>query len=201
MYRTASDMPARDLAAALPCLALVLAMPACRSPERIPPADLVLRGGRVVTVDDTMPEAEAIAIEGYRIAAVGTNREIEARIGPRTRVIELEGRLAIPGLIEGHGHYMDLGRAKRMLELRDAATWGEIVERVGAAARSARPGDWILGGGWHQEKWSEPPRPSVDGVPLHHALSAASPRHTLPRYSPSSRAYRGPAMASSRVPV
>jgi predicted amidohydrolase YtcJ len=171
-------MPPRDLAA-LPCLALALCIPACGSPQRIAPADLVLRGGRVVTVDETMPEAEAIAIEGYRIAAVGSNREIEARIGPRTRVIELQGRLAIPGLIEGHGHYMDLGREKMILELRQATTWDEIVERVGEAARSARPGDWILGGGWHQEKWAETPRPSVDGVPLHHALSAASPRNPV----------------------
>ena len=178
VYRTASDMPARDLAAALACLAL--GIPACTSPERAgPAADLVLRGGRVVTVDDALPEAEAIAIEGYRIAAVGTNREIEARIGPRTRVIELEGRLAIPGLIEGHGHYMDLGRAKSRLDLRDAASFDEIVRRVGEAARAARPGVWILGGGWHQEKWREVPEPAVDGVPLHHALSAASPRNPV----------------------
>ena len=135
----------------------------------------MLRGGRVLTVDDTVPEAEAIAINGYRIAAVGSNREIDAHVGPATQVIELEGRLAIPGFIEGHGHYMDLGRAKTILDLGGAASWGEIVLRVGEAARAARPGDWIFGGGWHQEKWAEAPHPSVDGVPLHHALSATSP--------------------------
>jgi hypothetical protein len=167
-------MAARSAALA-PCLALALAIPGCAPSERTPPADLVLRGGRVVTVDDALPEADAIAINGYRISAGGSNREIAARVGPGTRVIELEGRLAIPGFIEGHGHYMDLGRSKTILDLRGAASWDEIVERVGEAARAARPGDWIFGHGWHQEKWREAPRPSVDGVPLHHALSAASP--------------------------
>ena len=164
---------------ALLWLAQLVAIPACAPSERTPPADLVLRGGRILTVDDAVPEAEAIAIDGYRIAAVGSNREIDARIGPATRVIELEGRLAIPGFIEGHGHYMDLGRAKTILDLRGAASWGEIVLRVGEAARAARPGDWIFGGGWHQEKWAEAPQPSVDGVPLHHALSASSPENPV----------------------
>jgi hypothetical protein len=171
-------MLTRDAVVVL-CLALPAGIPACAPSEPTPPADLVLRGGRVVTVDDALPEAEAIAIEGYRIAAVGSNREIDARVGPRTAVIDLEGRLAIPGFIEGHGHYMDLGRAKTILDLRDARTWDEIVERVREAAREARPGDWILGQGWHQEKWAEAPHPSVDGVPLHHALSEASPRNPV----------------------
>jgi predicted amidohydrolase YtcJ len=172
-------MVTRDVAVVLLCLALPVAIPACAPSERTPPADLVLRGGRVVTVDDAVPEAEAIAINGYRIAAVGSNLEIDARVGPETRVIELEGRLAIPGFIEGHGHYMDLGRARTILDLRGATTWGEIVEEVGEAARGARPGDWIFGSGWHQEKWTETPRPSVDGVPLHHGLSEASPRNPV----------------------
>ena len=139
----------------------------------------MLRAGRVVTVDDALPEAEAIAINGYRITAVGSNREIDARVGPETRVIELEGRLVLPGFIEGHGHYMELGRALTILDLRGAASWDEIVERVGTAARAAHPGDWIFGHGWHQEKWTEAPRPSIDGLPLHGALSQASPNNPV----------------------
>jgi len=161
------------------CLVLPVANPGCGPSERTLPADLVLRGGRVVTVDDAVPEAEAIAIEGYRIVAVGSNREIDARVGPATQVIELEGRLAIPGLIEGHGHFMELGRAKTILDLGGATSWDEIVARVGKAARGAQPGDWIFGRGWHQEKWTQAPRPSVDGVPLHHALSEASPENPV----------------------
>jgi predicted amidohydrolase YtcJ len=168
-----------NLAVAAACLAVAVALPGCGPAEPSHPADLVLRGGRVVTVDPSLPEAEAIAIDGYRIVAVGSNREIDSRVGPGTRVIELEGRLAIPGFIEGHGHYMDLGRSKGSLDLRGAASWGEVVERVREAARAAPPGEWIFGSGWHQEKWAEPPRPSVDGVPLHHALSEASPRNPV----------------------
>jgi predicted amidohydrolase YtcJ len=157
------------------CLALAAALSGCGSAEAVPPADLVLRGGRVVTLDDARPEGEAIAIRGYSIAAVGSEREIDPYVGPGTEVIELEGRLVLPGFIEGHGHYMGLGRAKMILDLRAAASWREIVLRVGEAASAARPGDWIFGSGWHQEKWQERPRPSVDGVPLHDALSERSP--------------------------
>ena len=156
------------------CLALLVGLSGCLPSEPVAPADLVLRGGVVVTVDDALPEAEAIAVEGYKIVAVGSDREIGAYVGPDTEVIDLEGRLAIPGFIEGHGHYMSVGWAKTILDLTGAATWDEIVELVGDAAREAEPGDWIFGWGWHQEKWSEVPEPNVDGVPLHHDLSEVS---------------------------
>ena len=83
------------------------------------------------------------------------------------------------GLIEGHAHFMSLGWSKRILDLTRAATWDEIVEQVGAAARKAKPGDWIFGSGWHQEKWRATPEPSVDGVPLHRRLSAVSPENPV----------------------
>jgi predicted amidohydrolase YtcJ len=81
------------------------------------PADLVLRNGRVVTVDPARPEAQAVAIQGDRIAAVGTDEEMARLIGPRTEVIDLGGKLAIPGFIESHGHFLDLGHAKTILDL------------------------------------------------------------------------------------
>jgi predicted amidohydrolase YtcJ len=134
-----------------------------------------LRGGTVVTVDTALPHAEAIAIRGFEIAAVGSDREIAAYIGPATRVIELAGRLAIPGFIDGHVHYLDLGQSKLILDLTHATTWQQIVDQVGAAAEQAKPGAWILGSGWHQEKWTELPEPNLDGEPLHGSLSAVSP--------------------------
>jgi len=156
-------------------LAVLVGIAACSSPESVEPADLVLRGGIVVTVDDALPRAEAIAIRGFEIAAVGSDREIDAYVGPGTTLVELEGRLAIPGFIDGHAHYLDLGGAKMILDLTRAATWGEIVEQVGAAARQAEPGEWILGSGWHQEKWTKSPEPNLDGAPLHDRLSFVSP--------------------------
>ncbi|KPJ94756.1 MAG: amidohydrolase [Gemmatimonas sp. SG8_17] len=139
------------------------------------PADLVLRNGRVVTVDSSRPEAEAVAVAGDRIVAVGSDAEIARYIGSNTEVIDLGGKLAIPGFIEGHGHYMSLGRAQMVLDLTAVSNWDEIVSMVAQAAAAAAPGEWILGRGWHQEKWDSEPRPSVEGLPLHGELSHVSP--------------------------
>ena len=153
-------------------LAAALALAATRT---TPPADLVLRNGRIVTVDEKKPEAQALAIRRGFIVAVGTNDEIARVVGERTQVIDLEGRLATPGFIEGHGHFLSLGNARLQLRLADAKSWDEIVRRVGEAAKQAKPGEWIRGRGWHQEKWDAVPTPSVEGFPTHEALSRVSP--------------------------
>ncbi len=143
------------------------------------PADLVLKNGKIVTVDAAMPEAEALAIAGNKIVAVGTNAEIEAYVGASTKVIDLAGKLAIPGFIEGHGHFTSLGRAKKVLDLTKAKNWDEIVSMVAEAAQQAKAGAWIFGRGWHQEKWDKAPQNSVDGVPAHDELSKVSPNHPV----------------------
>jgi predicted amidohydrolase YtcJ len=139
------------------------------------PATLVLRNGKIVTVDSAVPEAQAVAVRGDRIAAVGSTDSIQPYIGPSTRVIDLRGQLAIPGLIESHGHFMGFGQSKLTLDLMDVKDWDEIVAMVAAAAKQAKPGDWILGRGWHQEKWASVPKPNVEGFPFHDALSKVSP--------------------------
>jgi predicted amidohydrolase YtcJ len=143
------------------------------------PATLVLRNGKVVTVDAKVPEAQAIAIRGDRIAAVGSNESIQGFIGPSTQVIDLKGQLAIPGLIESHGHFMGFGQSKLTLDLMDVKDWDEIVSMVASAAKQAKPGEWILGRGWHQEKWSSVPKPNVEGFPFHDALSTVSPNNPV----------------------
>ncbi len=142
-------------------------------------ADLVLRNGHVVTVDSAMPEAEAIAMRGHEIVAVGSNEQIEAYIGSATEVVDLSGRLVVPGFIEGHGHYMGLGRARMILDLTTARAWEDIVALVGAAARDAGRDAWISGRGWHQEKWDSIVEPTFDGVPAHESLSAVSPSNPV----------------------
>ncbi|UCG85289.1 MAG: amidohydrolase [Gemmatimonadota bacterium] len=139
------------------------------------PADLVLRHGKVVTVDSTNPVAEAVAVTQDRIVAVGSDEEIAGYIDSNTEVIDLGGKLAIPGFIEGHGHYMSLGRAQMELDLTAASSWDEIVTMVARAAAASAPGEWILGRGWHQEKWDTTLHPSVEGLPLHDELSRVSP--------------------------
>ena len=138
-------------------------------------ADLVLRGGKIVTVDDDLPEAEAIAMKGDTVLAVGSNSEIRAYIGSETEVIDLDGMLAIPGLIESHGHFSGIGAAKMQLNLMNVANWDEVVSLVAAVIGDAATGELIRGRGWHQEKWDVTPEPNVDGLPTHHTLSAVSP--------------------------
>lgn len=142
-------------------------------------ADLVLTGGTIITMDAASPRAEAIAARAGRIIAVGSAAEIRQYIGPTSRVVELSGRTVVPGLIEGHGHFVGLGESKQILDLTKADSWDAIVEMVRAATERTPPGEWILGRGWHQEKWRQPPQPNVDGLPLHASLSAASPRHPV----------------------
>jgi predicted amidohydrolase YtcJ len=146
---------------------------AAQAPDR--PADLVLTNGKVVTVDEQMAEAQAMAVSGDTIAAIGSSAQIQRFVGPNTRVIDLQGALATPGFIEAHAHFTGVGDAARNLKLGDAPTWDAIVRMVGDAAAKARPGEWIVGRGWHQEKWTTPPSPSVDGFPVHAALSRVSP--------------------------
>ena len=140
-----------------------------------PPADLVLTNGRIVTVDDRRPEAEAIAISKDRIQALGTADEIKSMIGPNTQVIDLQGKLAIPGFIESHGHFSGVGGSQLELNLMNVQSWDEIVKMVADAVTRAKPGQWIYGRGWHQEKWTSRPAPNVEGFPTHASLDKVSP--------------------------
>ncbi|MDB4881680.1 MAG: Amidohydrolase 3 [Gemmatimonadetes bacterium] len=144
-----------------------------------PRATMALVNGHVVTVDSTRPAAEAVAIAGDRIVAVGTTAEIRRLVTPATRVIDLRGRLVVPGFIDGHGHYMTLGESKLELDLTSARTWDDIVAQVGRAARTAPAGQWIIGRGWHQAKWDRAPTPSVEGNPVHASLSVVSPSNPV----------------------
>ena len=142
-------------------------------------AELVLTNGKIATLDEGNAVVSALAARDGRIAALGGGDEVEGWIGEGTRVIDLAGRLAIPGFIEGHGHFMGLGNAKMILDLTTADTWDDIVGMVGEAAASAEPGAWITGRGWHQEKWSRPPDPMVEGQPVHDGLSTVSPENPV----------------------
>jgi predicted amidohydrolase YtcJ len=142
-------------------------------------ADLVLLNGKVVTVEDSQPEAEALAIAGDKIAAIGTTADIKRHAGPNTQVIDLNGQLVIPGFIEGHGHFTGVGQAQLNLNLMNTQSWDEIVKMVADAVKTAKPGQWIYGRGWHQEKWTSRPEPNVEGFPVHHSLSKVSPNNPV----------------------
>ena len=150
----------------------------CVSPPEIE-ADLVLRGGKVVTVDENVADGQAIAVKGDTILAVGSDRQIRAYIGPNTEVIDLDGMLAIPGFVESHGHFLGIGDANMQLDVMNVANWDEIVSMVDAVAGDASAGELIRGRGWHQEKWDRVPEGGVQGLPTHQSLSAVSPNNPV----------------------
>jgi predicted amidohydrolase YtcJ len=157
---------------------LGILLSSCGSPSE-DVADLVLHNGRVVTLDEGIPEGEAIAIRDGRVQAVGSNAEVQAFVGSGTEVVDLDGRLAIPGFIEGHGHFMGVGQSRMQLNLMGVANWDEVIEMVAAAVAEAEPGVLIQGRGWHQEKWDRTPEPNVEGLPFHDGLSAVSPENPV----------------------
>lgn len=142
-------------------------------------ADLVLTNGKIVTVDESLPEAAALAVRDGRIAAAGSVEAIAPYIGKNTRVIDLQGQLAIPGFIESHAHARKLGMVKMSLDVSRIRSWEEMVALVREAAEKQPPGSWVFGRGWHQEKWENLNVPTVQGFPYHHDLSAAAPEHPV----------------------
>ncbi len=143
------------------------------------PADLVLRNGKIVTMEPAAPTAQFLAARGDRIVALGSNGDAQRWIGPNTKVIDLKGQLAIPGFIEGHGHFTGIGEFRQGLDLRESRTWDDIVAQVARAAKQAKPGEWIVGRGWHQSKWDKAPTPNVEGFPLHESLDKVSPNNPV----------------------
>jgi predicted amidohydrolase YtcJ len=177
MSRRASVLAA-SVAAAITASVAAVSVVSLQQPAR-PPADLVLLNGKIVTLEDSRPEAQAVAVVGDKIADLGSTEDIKRHVGPKTQVIDLKGQLVIPGFIEGHGHFGGVGEAKLNLELQNAKSWDEIVAMVEQAAKKVKPGEWILGRGWHQEKWSSPPQPNVEGFPTHASLSRVSPANPV----------------------
>ena len=165
---------AATVAALVASATAAVTMSVGQQPAR-PPADLVLLNAKVVTLEDSRPEAEAVAVVGDRIADVGSTADIKRHVGPNTQVIDLKGQLVIPGFIEGHGHFGGVGEAQLNLNLMNVKSWDQIVAMVEQEVKKSKPGQWIIGRGWHQEKWTSPPQPNVEGFPTHASLSRVSP--------------------------
>ncbi|MEZ4427290.1 MAG: amidohydrolase [Nannocystaceae bacterium] len=169
-----------SLAALLGAAALDLgcdhsASPAPRASRRAPPApgrggaELLVVGGAIVTMDPATPRVEALACSGGQIIAVGRRADLEGLRGPATRVLDLEGGVATPGLTDAHAHLAGLGRHLEDVDLTGARSQAELIARVQAHA-ARHPGDgWITGRGWDQNLW-----PGGE-MPTHHALSDALP--------------------------
>ena len=142
-------------------------------------ADLIIENGIIYTMDDFNPIAESVAVRSGKIIGVGSNYYIQSFIGNNTKVLDLKGATMVPGLIEGHGHFMGLGYAKMRLDLSTVSSYDELVDMVSGAVAEAKPGEWILGRGWHQSKWEPVPVPLVKGFQTHDKLSAISPNNPV----------------------
>jgi len=131
-------------------------------------ADLVLINGNIVTIDENNPRAEALAVKGDTIVAVGSYKDIKTYIDKKkTEIIDLQGKLALPGFNDGHVHFVYGGHALMSISLDGVASFDEIQRRVQEKVKDKNEGEWISGRGWDQEilpekKW--PSKELIDGV-------------------------------------
>lgn len=130
-------------------------------------ADTILVDGKVWTGNHAQPEAEAVAILGGKVAAVGSDAEVRRWAGPATRVFELRGRRVVPGFNDAHVHFFDGGQGLASVQLRDAPSPEVFRDRIGAYAKTLDKGRWVLNGNWDHERWTPaelPTRQLIDAV-------------------------------------
>lgn len=145
----------------------------CNNSSQYP--DSIISNGNIYTVDSEHSHAEALAIKDGKIIAVGSNEEINKLSGPETELIDVQGQFVMPGFIEGHGHFSGLGMSLIDLNFLKSGSWEDIVSMVADKAKDTPAGDWILGRGWHQEKWDSIPLQNIHNYPYHQSLSEVSP--------------------------
>jgi hypothetical protein len=135
--------------------------------------DLIVYNARIYTAIDARPRAEALAIRGDRLAAVGATGDILKLKGPSTRTIDLEGRTVVPGLADAHGHFAGLGATLQRLDFRGLTSFDQVVDLVKQRATRLGRGQWILGRSWDQNLWRD------KSFPTHEKLDRAAPDHPV----------------------
>jgi len=143
---------------------IVLLFTKCASAQNRPAADLIVTNAKIYTVDKERPHAEAVAVLGDRIVAVGDVAEIDAWRGSSTKVIDAGGKLVLPGFNDAHVHFIDSGLSLGSVHLKDASTPQELVERISDFARHIPKGEWIRGGNWDEQNWHPARLPSKDMI-------------------------------------
>jgi len=155
-------------------LTIVLCLFSC-SNEPKEEASMLIYGGNIYTVNNNQPNVEAVAVKDNKILFTGTLKEAEKYKGESTEMLDLEGKTMTPGLIEGHGHFMGLGYNELSLDLLNTTSYQAIIDAVEERVKTAQPGEWITGRGWHQSKWDSLPENMVKGFQTHFRLSEVSP--------------------------
>jgi predicted amidohydrolase YtcJ len=136
-------------------------------------ADLVLVNGKIYTVDNARPLTSALAVRGGRVLFVGSDAEARTLANAATTVIDLHGATVVPGIVDAHAHLLGLGSSLRRVNLAGSASYDEVIERVKAWSKDVKPGEWILGRGWDQNRWAN------KEFPTHDALSRAFPNNPV----------------------
>jgi predicted amidohydrolase YtcJ len=149
-------------ARALATLLLLLALPPFLWPQAQPAADLIILNAKVWTVDKTHPTAQAVAVLGDRIVAVGSNGDVEAWHGVRTRTIDASGKLLLPGFNDSHVHFVDGGLSLDSVQLNDATSAAEFARRIGEQVKKTPKGEWVTSGDWDETKWTPAAMPSKE---------------------------------------
>ena len=162
----------KTLAAIIAVSATMLTTSAPANASSLAP-DLVIVNASLHTMDDAHPTADAVAILGNRIAAIGSTTEIRALAGHGTRVIDAAGKLVLPGFNDAHVHFLMGGFALANVDLRSASSPEELARRLGEYAKKLPKGRWILGGEWDHEKWPGAPLPTKE------MIDAATPDHPV----------------------
>jgi predicted amidohydrolase YtcJ len=135
--------------------------------------ELILLNGNFRTMDSDLPRAQAVAINGGRIMAVGNNDAIGALADASTKQIDLEGDLALPGMIDSHFHYYEWVRMRKYLNLADVTSFSECMRNIHIAAEKEKPDGWIIGQGFNESDWPEnqmPSRSDLDEAAPHHPV-------------------------------
>lgn len=172
---------------------VMMTVSACDTPQNNdgPVADLVLTGGKVYSLDWTdpnldgqpsadapfndgawSPDASAVAIKDGVILGLGSDDEMSAFVGDTTDVVGLNGATVVPGFVESHGHYPELGEIAERIDLADVTTMDEMAARVAARIADTPPGEWVVGAGWDEGAWA-------DELPTKDAIDAISPNHPV----------------------
>src|SRR5712691_5078471 len=125
-------------------------------------ADMIIVDAKIRTMDLSQPLAEAVAVSGNRIVAVGSTKEIEKLLGPKTRIVDAKGQLVLPGFNDAHVHFMSGGFQLSSVDLRDATTPQEFAERIRDFAAKLPEGRWITGGDWDHERWPDAKLPAKE---------------------------------------
>ena len=136
--------------------------------------NLILLNGNLRTLDSQRPQARAIGIKDGQIIAVGENDAIAALAGQKTERVELNGRLAIPGLMDSHFHFYDWAMGRQQLDLARVNSLDELLDQVALAAGQLSQEKWILGQGWNESDWPAhimPRRDHLDAVAPSHPVA------------------------------